>query len=144
MALNALIARAVKNRVTANAQLSALLPGDLHYGRADTSATRPFASMTVEEKEREYDSGGGALVQYELTVTVYGKQRARNVGEILQLFSALLSREVGWLQVVTDQLGAVLSVVPTGSTLTEDDTEEFGKDVMVGRATWLLIVNEYT
>lgn len=143
MALNALIARAVKDRVTANAQLSALLPGDLHYGRADTSATRPFAAMTVKERNREYDSGGGALVQYELTITIYGKQRASNVGEILQVFSALLSREVGWLQVVADQLGAVLSIVPSESDLTEDDTEEFGKDVMVGRTAWIIIVNEY-
>ena len=144
MALNALIARAVKERVTANAQLSALLPGDLHYGkRADTSATRPFAAMTVDEFEREYDSGGGAIVRYRLTVTVYGGQRARNVGEILQVFSALLSREVGWLQVVADQLGSVLSIVPSESDLTEDETEEFGKDVMVGRSAWRIVVNEH-
>ena len=143
MALNAVIAKAVKSLVSTNAELVAMLPGDLHYGRADTSAIRPFAAMEIEEREREYNSGGGALVQYDLTVTVYGKQRVRDVGEILQLFSAVVSREVGWLQAASDELGAVLSVVPTGSTLTEDETEEFGKDVMVGTTSWLIIINEY-
>ncbi len=141
MALNAVIAKNFKASVAADARLTARL-SDVHYGRADTSAVRPFAAFTVEEKEREYDSGGGALVQYELSLTVYGKQRARDVGVILQAFASLMNRSTGGPLTGTD-LGTVISTLPTGSTLTEDDTEEFGKDVMVGRATWLIVVNEY-
>jgi len=142
VALNAVIAKALKDLVASDARLAVMLPGDLHYGRADTSAVRPFGTVMVEERGREYESGGGALVEYELTLTIYGKQSGWDVAEILQGFAAVMNMG-GWLPVLPTGVGTVLSILPTGSTVTEDDTEEFGKDVMVGRSTWLMNLNVY-
>ncbi len=142
MALNAVLAKSFKELVATTPSLSVLLPGDLHHGRADTKTTRPFGSFTVTELEREYESGLGALVRYDLTLTIYGKQRVREVGEILRDFAGVMNRG-GWHPVFPGDVGSFLSIVPTGSTMMEDETEEFGKDVMVGRSSWLILVNEY-
>lgn len=141
MSLNHLIVKSFKEIVAGNATLNADLPGDLCYGRADTRTNRPFAAMTVLEKNREYNSGGGSLVEYEVTIRVYADQRTRTVGQILADLAAVFNR-LESLPAVPDDRGELICCVPIGGPIEDDDAEEFGKDVVTGSAAWLLLIEE--
>ena len=141
MPLHHLIAQSIKQIVAANPTLNADLPGDLHYGRADTGTPRPYASMTIEETGREYNSGGGCLVDYLLTLKVFSTQKVRTVGSILQDFGVVFNRSLS-LPAIPADLAEVVAIVPTGGPLSEDEDEEYGKDCMVGQMGWEIRLSE--
>ena len=141
MSCQHLIVSSIKQLVSATPRLTAALPGDLHYGKADALTNRPFGSLTVEEQGREYNSGGGALVHYLVTLKLYGKQRVRTVGELLQEFGALLNGTRS-LPTIPEELADVVSIIPTGGPMAEDDAEEYGEDCVTGQASWLVTLNE--
>lgn len=141
MALHHLIVSSIKQLVNSQPRLTAALPGDLHYGKADALTNRPFGSLTVVEHDREYNSGGGSLVNYLVTLKLYGKQKARTVGELLQDFATLLNGTRS-LPTIPDELADVVSIIPTGGPMGEDDAEEYGKDCVTGQASWAILINE--
>ena len=141
MPLHHLIVSSIKQLVNSEPELTAALPGDLHYGKADTSTVQPFGSLTVVEQDREYNSGGGALVNYLVTLKFYGRQRVRLVGSLLQAVASLLNATRS-LPTIPEELADVVSIIPTGGPMEEDDAEQYGKDCVTAQASWLIRLNE--
>lgn len=142
MSLNHLIAKSLMQIHAASALLTADLPGHLHYGtRVAAQTPRPFGLFTVEETDRESNSGAGALVNYTLTLKIFGRQRFKAPGDILQDFAVALS-PLARLPAVTPEHADVMSILGMGGTMLEDPAEEYGKDCVVSDGSWSIQLNE--
>jgi len=141
-----LIVSSIKDLVNHQPTLTAALPGDLHYGKAAGDTARPFGSLTVVELDSEYNSGGCRLVNYVVTLRLYGGQRARTVGELMQDFGSLLNNlhRLGprALATIPEELGDLVMMIPTGGPMEDDDSREYGKDCIVAQQKWLVRMNE--
>ncbi len=136
-----LIAKSFKDRIAKSEILNNALPGLLHYGEhADTDTPKPFGLLTVSEVGKEYHSGGAALTEYQVTLSIYGSQKVGVVGNIQSLFAAAFdgSRSLPSVN------GQVMPMIPTGTTLVEDEESVFGTDIMRSTQTWRVVIHEIT
>ena len=134
-----LISKSFKDRIASSEVLNNALPGKLHYGEhANTSTPKPFGLLVVSEVSRSYHSGGAALVEYEAILTIYGSQKVGDVGGIQKKFAEAFDASRSLPSVD----GQVILMVPTGSTLVEDEESTQGKDIMRGTQTWRISIQE--
>lgn len=143
MSLTHLIAKSLMEIHAASDLLTADLPGGLHNGtRVAAETPRPFGLFIVkQETDREYDSGGGALVNYTLTLKVYGRQRFKSSSDILRDFEVALGPFTR-LPAVTPDQADVMSILAGAATELEDPDEEYGKDCIVAEQSWTIQLNE--
>lgn len=139
MAQPHLVIKSFKDRQAATPELVTALPGGLRHGtKADTTTPRPFGLITCEEKDRKYHSGGAAFVSYEVVLTIVGTDRVETVGHAQDLFAAVFNMS----RVLPSVDGYVIIIEPAGSTIIEDPNNEYGKDILIGRQTWNVLIQE--
>ena len=141
------IATSLKALATANPMAAALvtagLSGSLHYGtRASRSASRPFATFSVNETEREYNSSGVALVTYEVSVAVYVDYSGEIAAAILDVFQRYWGG-LADLPGLDDDLAEFVLIHPETSEIGETEQEDMGVDIILGIATWTLRIAEH-
>ncbi len=125
--------------VAATPALNVLMVGGVHHGvRTDTETKRPYGFISVEEQGRVYQSGGTALVDYEITFQIVGGQSVGWVGSAQDVFAAVFNISRNLPSVI----GQVIILMPTGGTIVEDPDSEFGKDIIVGTQTWQVSIQE--
>ena len=138
MSQSHLIVKSFKDLVASTSGLNAALPGDLHHGvRVDTSIVRPFALIVVTEKDRETFSGA-TLVTYEAALTIYGGQQVGVVGAAQQAFADVFNLS----QSLPSVVGQVVLIQPTQCEIEEDKDSEFGKDILIGKQKWDILIQE--
>lgn len=136
-----LIAKSFKEIIAADGALNVALPGNLHYGdrlRPEPGFVRPYAVIVIKMDGREHNSGGSALVEYQVMIKVWGGQDPGDVGAIQQLLDAKFTPFV----VLPSITGRKVGLVPTEGWLLEDDDEDQDLDVMVASLAWLLVILE--
>ncbi len=121
--------------------------GHLEYGvRASqvASGEKPNALLVVDELEREFNTGGVALVTYEVTLTVYADERIETVGSILEMFHRYWDRIAGFpAGIMAPDVAAFVSIHPGDTEIGEATEEDLGKDVIVGTTSWTLLITEH-
>ena len=141
------IAISLKELASADPMAGALaeagLVGGLHYGvRASRTAGRPFATFSVDEIDREYNSSGVTLVTYTIALTVYVSMYGELASAILGVFHRYWDR-LAELPALDSDLAEFVLIVPEGTEIGEAEIEDLGKDVMIGVTSWTLRIAEH-
>lgn len=122
-----------------------ILPGGLFYGaraEIDTPPIYPLGRLEIQETEREHNSGGGALAQYEVRLTVYSQPGQDYAAEITRRFQEYLAKNnIPW-PAIPPALGRIVSIVPQSGTLDEDPDDELGQDTERSSVTWNFTLSE--
>ena len=128
----------------ADADVSQAVPGGwFHGGRVSENVARPYGTINVEEEGREYQTGFSFLAKYKLTCTVYGDQKVGVAGatqeKIAELFDMALT--FGQSGIDTDN-SQILLFTPIGGSIEEDENTIQGKDVILTKNVWRLLIQE--
>ena len=120
------------------------LPGGIYYGARGEMETPvyPLGRLEIREDEREYNSGGGSLVTYEVRLTVYSQAGQQYAAEIVRQFAAYVhTYNLRW-EALPATLGSLISMIPTAGTMDEDPDDEFGQDTDRASITWTVMLSE--
>lgn len=144
MGLAHLIAGSFRDIAKGDDTLLADLPGGIYYGARGESDSPiyPLGLLQVRENEREYNSGGGALVTYELMLTVFSKGGQKFAGEIVRDFAMFFHTRRIFFPLVPPESGRLIHMTEESGTLDEDPNDEFGQDCDRASITWNVTLSE--
>jgi len=142
------IAKSLMEITAENPMAAALIEagfgGGLYHGaRVPRAAERPFGFFTVAETEREGNSSGVALVTYEIELTIVVDESVGVTGAILGVFNTYWGRIMSLPTLADPRDELVIQPISTGCEVGEADEKEFGKDVILGLASWTIRVSEH-
>lgn len=144
MGLAHLIAQSFRIIAGESATLAADLPGGIYYGaRGEADApVYPLGLLQVREDGREYNSGGGALVTYEVMLTVFSKYGQKYPGEITRDFASYFHTRQIYFPIIPPDTGRLVNMALQAGTLEEDPDDEFGQDAEQASITWIITLSE--
>ena len=125
----------------ADSDISQSVPGGWHHGKRLRNAdARPYGMINVEELEREYNTGFNSLAKYRVELTIYGTDKVGVAGatqqKVADVFDLALSIGTG------SGHGKLLVVMPIGGSITEDDDQIHGKDVVLSKKIYRVTIKE--
>ena len=144
MGLGHLIAESFREIAEGSTTLNEDLPGGIYYGaRGEVdNPVYPLALLQVREHSREYNSGGGALVDYEVMLTVFSKQAQTYPGEITKHFASYFHTRRIFFPTIPPDTGRLIGMRLEAGTLEEDPDEELGRNAERASITWNVTLSE--
>lgn len=122
-----------------NPIVSARIPGGIHHGkRVPENTPRPYGVIDVREESREYHSGFGSLAKYTATLSIYNSDKVGTTGETQDWLASVF--DLAYL--LPSVYGTLMLVKPKSGSIEEDDNEIQGKDVLVSKNVWSILINE--
>ena len=138
------IAKSLRAITNATPALSALLPGELHYGsRATPTVAMPYGLLDVREVADEENTSGVRLVTYEATLTVVVHELVEQASGILDTFHSYWDRIASLPALVATE--AKLVMIHSGSVSEAGEVEQgdLGADIVAASSVWTIQLSEY-
>lgn len=145
MGLAHLIAQSFREIAAGSQELVDVLRGGIYYGHRGEAddLLYPLGLLQVREGDREHNSGGGALVTYEIMLTVFSEQGQTYPGEITRLFGNYFHRNRIYFPTIPLDAGRLIHMTEEAGTLEEDPDDEFGRDTDRASITWTVMLSEH-